>query len=96
MIKKIIKFDDAEIEEFEFYQYKSSISIKEIDINKIIASNNFPFSKQDFKYFIGYKDNKKIEPLCIFFLETNAYRIDLDETECMSFLMRDKEFLGKI
>ena len=25
----------------------------------------------------------------------NAYRIDLDETECMSFLMKDKEFLEK-
>ena len=56
MDKIIIKFGDTEIEEFEYYQYKSSISINEIDINKIIVSNNFPFSKQDFKYYIGYKD----------------------------------------
>ena len=62
MDKKIIKFDDTEIEKYEFHQ---------------------------FKYFIGYKGNKKIKPLCIFFPETNLYRIDLDETECMSFLMKD-------
>ena len=35
MNKKIIKFDDARIEEYEFRQYKSPISISDIDINKI-------------------------------------------------------------
>ena len=25
------------------------------------VSNKLPFSKQDFKYFIGYKDAKKID-----------------------------------
>ena len=62
MDKNIIKFDDTEIEKYEFHQ---------------------------FKYFIGYKDNKKIKALCVFFQEANVYRIDLDETECMSFLMKD-------
>ena len=59
MNKKVIKFDDTEIEEYEFYQYKSPIWINEIDINKIAISNKFSFGKQDFKYFNGYKDNKK-------------------------------------
>ena len=31
--KAITKFDDAEIEKQKFYQYKRSISIKNIDIN---------------------------------------------------------------
>ena len=34
-----------------------------MDINKVVVSNKFPFGKQDFKYFIGYKDNKEIRPL---------------------------------
>ena len=59
MNKKVIKFDDTEIEEYEFYQYKSPIWINEIDINKIAISNKFSFGKQDFKYFNSYKDNKK-------------------------------------
>ena len=36
----------------KFNQYKNPISIKDIDINKIVVSNKFPFGKQDFKYFI--------------------------------------------
>ena len=38
-----------------------------IDINEKIVSNEFSFDKQDFKYFIGYKHNKEIRPLCILF-----------------------------
>ena len=62
MDKKIIKFDDTEIEECKFHQYKSPISISNIDINKIVVPNKFPFGKQDFKYFIGYKDFEKVRP----------------------------------
>ena len=36
MDKKTIKFDDTEIEEYEFHQYKSPILINEIEINKIL------------------------------------------------------------
>ena len=72
MDKKIIKFDDIENEEYRFNQYKSPISISDIDIDEIVVSNKFheivvsnkfPFGKQDFKYFIGYKDNKEIRLL---------------------------------
>ena len=35
----IIKFDDAEIGEFEFNKYKNPILINDIDINKIVVSN---------------------------------------------------------
>ena len=67
MAKIIIKFDDTGIEKYKFHQYRSSISINYMNINKIVVSNRFPFGKRDFKYFIGYKDNKEIRPLCIFF-----------------------------
>ena len=74
MDKKVIKFDGTEIEEYKFHQYKSPISINTIDVNKIVVSNKFPFGKQGFKYFIGYKDNKKIGPLCIFFPEMSIHK----------------------
>ena len=36
--------------------------INNIDINEIVVSNNkFPLGKKDFKYFIGYKDNKDLD-----------------------------------
>ena len=49
MHKQNLKLDDTEIKEYELHQYKSTILIKDIDINEIVVSNNFPFSKQDFK-----------------------------------------------
>ena len=82
MDKKNIKHDYNEIEEYKFQQHKSSNLINDIDINKIVVSNKFPFGKQDFEYFITYKDNKKIKPLCIFFPEMSIYERYFDKT-CM-------------
>ena len=63
----------TEIEEYMFHQYKSLIFIDDIDINEIVVSNNFPFGKEDFKFFIGYKDNKEIKLLPSFFPEISIY-----------------------
>ena len=52
-------------EEYKFHQYESPISINDIDNDEIVVSNKFPFGKQDFKYFIGYKDDKKLNLDCI-------------------------------
>ena len=60
MNKKIIKFVGTEIEEYEFLHYKSPASIKNINIDKIVVFSKFPFGKQEFRYFIGYKDNRKL------------------------------------
>ena len=35
--------------------------MESIDINKIVVSNKDYFGKKDFKYFIGYKDAKKLD-----------------------------------
>ena len=43
------------------------ISIKNIDINKIVVFNKVSLSKKWFKYFIGYKDAKKIDLYAYFF-----------------------------
>ena len=92
MDKKIIKFDDTEIEEYEFYQHESPISINDIDVYEIAVSNKFPFDKQNFKCFIGYKNNKKLRPLCIFFPEISIYKIYFDKTKCMYFMIKDENY----
>ena len=48
MEQKIIKFDGTEIEKYKFHQYKSPISINNIDVNKTVVSSKFPFGEQDF------------------------------------------------
>ena len=54
----------------------------------MVVSNKFPFGKQDFEYFIGYKDNKEIIPLCIFFPEMSIYKRYSDKTKCMYFMKK--------
>ena len=58
-MEKVINFGDIEIQRQEFYQHKGPISIKIIDIDKIVVSNEVSFGEKGFKYFIGYKDAKK-------------------------------------
>ena len=68
---------------------------KDIDINEIVVSNKVSFDKKGFRYIIGYKDARKIRPLCIFPPKMSAYRWDFDETENMSFLIKENELLEK-
>ena len=84
MDKKIIKFDDIEIQEYEFHQYKCPVP----------TNNIFPFDKQDFKYFIDYKDNKGIRPLGIFFPEMSIYKRNFDKTKCMYFSTKHEKVLN--
>ena len=60
-MEKVKKFDDIEIKKQKFHKHKEPISIKIIDINKIVVFNEVSFGKKRFKYFIGYKDAKKID-----------------------------------
>ena len=89
MKKTIIKFGDIEIQKQKFQQHKRPISIKDVDINKIVVSNKVFFGKKGFKYFIGYKDTKKTWPSCIFPQKMSAYRKDFYETKYISFLIKD-------
>ena len=58
--KTVIKLGGIEIEKQKKCQHKISISINNIDLNKIVVSNKASFGKKkDFKYFTGYKDARK-------------------------------------
>ena len=48
-----------EITKQKFHQHKRPIPIENIDINKVVVSNEVYCGKKNFKYFIGYKDAKK-------------------------------------
>ena len=48
MDKKIIKLGDTKINKLKFKKYKSLLSIKIININKIIVSGNVVFGKKGF------------------------------------------------
>ena len=69
--------------------------INNLDINKVIVSNAFTFSKQDFNYYIGYKDNKEIRPLCIFFPEMSRFKTYSNKTKYMCFMIEDEKSCNK-
>ena len=79
MDKKIMNLDDTEIEKYKFHQYKRLISIDNREVNKIAVSNKIFFGKNNFKYFIGYKDAKK--PFSIFLPKMSPYTRDFDKTK---------------
>ena len=83
MDKTLIKFDDTEIEKHKFHQC-SPIQMNDSDINKIIVSNKFLSGKQDFKYFIGFKDSKKTGLYAYSFQKrVNMEQILLKLNECI-------------
>ena len=38
-----------------------------VNVDQIAISYKFKHSDDGFKYFIGYKENEIVKPLCIFF-----------------------------
>ena len=90
MDKNVIKFDDNEIGEGKFHHYKSLILINflYIYINEIVICKKFPFSKQDFKYFTGYTDHKKLDLYVHYFQNVKDVLIKLN----IHFMIEEKVF----
>ena len=63
MEKAVIKFDDIKIPKQKFHQHKRPITIKNVDIDKIVVSNKVPFGKKGFK--LATKMLKKLSFMCI-------------------------------
>ena len=95
MEKTIIKLDDIKVPPKKLHQHKRRISLKNLNIDKLAASNKVLFGKKGFKYFIGYEDAKKIRPLCIFLPKMSAHRKNFNETKYVSFLIKDNEIFKK-
>ena len=72
---------------YEFHQQKSSILIKDIDLNEKLVYNKFLFGKKYFDFFIGYKDNKEIRLLYIFFLGMSTCKRYSNNNKCMYFII---------
>ena len=52
---------------------KQAIDLDLVDINKIVISDKFKHRYKGFRYFIGYKDDNIIRPLCIILLQMSGY-----------------------
>ena len=61
MEKKNIKFDDIEIQKQTFHQHKGPMSIKNIDINEMVLSNNVSLDKKCLNISLATKMLKKAD-----------------------------------
>ena len=89
MDKKNRKFDDIEIEEYKFHQYKIRISINNIDIKDIVVSNKLPLNISVVTRII------KIVPLCTFCPKMSICRRYFYNTKFMYFFIKDEKAFDK-
>ena len=80
----------------KFYQHKSTIFKYNVESNTTVVSSKFPFGKDGFIYFIGYKnDYEKVMSFCIMFPKITGYGKKFDEIKYIHFLIKDDELLEK-
>ena len=79
-----------------FHKNKRPINNNEVDIEEIILSHKKSYSKDSFKYFIGYRHrgNAFPSPLCVKLPQMNAYANYFDKNNKYIHLsVNDKEIL---
>ena len=63
MRKEFLKFGDIEIKKQTFHSSKGLIDIGHVNIDKIVISVEFSYTKNGSRYFSCYQNNKEITPL---------------------------------
>ena len=79
-----LNFGGIEVKKSVFHKSHKSkhpIDIGKVNVKKILTSNKVSFSKRGFKYFIGYRDDVKVKPLCIILPKMSGYAKYFDETK---------------
>ena len=73
MSEKTLKFSNIKINKNEFHKSKQAIDLDSVTVDKIVVSGKFRHSEEGYKYYIGYKEDEIIKPLCIILPQMNGY-----------------------
>ena len=85
-----------EVNKKKFHTSKKPIALNLLNLNQILTSDKFEHSDKGFKYFIGYKDDNIIIPLCIILPQMSGYIKYYDNGgKNMSFMIEDDSVLTK-
>ena len=96
MGEKTLNFNNTKINKKEFHKSKQAIDLDPVDTNKIVVSDKFRHSEEGFKYFIGYQEDKIVQPLCIILPQMNGYiKYFENGGKNMSFLIENSEVCEK-
>ena len=69
MSEKTLKFSNIEINKKEFQKSQQAIDLYSVTTDKIVVSDKFRDSEEGYKYFIRYKEDEFVRPLCIILLK---------------------------
>ena len=96
MSEKTLKFNNIKINKKEFHKSKQANDLDSITIDQIVVSDKFKHSEEGYKYFIGYKEDEIIKPLCIILPQMNGYiKYFENGGKNMSFLIKNDEVWEK-
>ena len=100
------KIKEYQRERYQNWQYqnwqkrieksKRPINLDLANVDQIAISNKFKHNDDGFKYFIGYKEDDIVKPLCIILPQMSGYIKDFENGEKnMSFMIKDDSVLVK-
>ena len=96
MSEKTLKFSNIKSNKKEFYKSKQAIDLDSVTTDKIVASDKFKHNEEGYKYFIGYKEDEIVKPLCIILPQMNGYiKYFENGGKNMSFLIKNNEVWEK-
>ena len=97
MSRNTLKFNNIRLNKKEFNKSKELIELDLVTVDQIVVSEKFKHSEEGFKYFIGYKEDKIVKPLCIILLQMSGYiKYFEDCGKNMSFLIKNNKVQKKI
>ena len=92
MAAQEIKLSDAAIDKKEFYSSKHTLSLKDVQLDKIVTSNKWKINETTCKDC----EDGLIRPLCVIMPQMNGYiKYFSNGGKNMSFISDDKEVYHK-
>ena len=95
MSEKTLKFD-IRVNKKKFNKSKQPINLDLVNVDQIVVSDKFKQNDDGLKYFIGYKEDEIVKPLCIILtqmIENIKYLENGGKN--MSFVIKDDDVLDK-
>ena len=90
MSEKTLKFNNIVVDKKEFRKSKQPINLNLVYVDQIIISDKFKHHNDGFKYFIDYKEDDIIKPLCIILPQMSGYIKYFENCgRNMSFIIKD-------
>ena len=82
--------------ENKFHKSKQPIDLNLVNVDEVVVFDNFKDNDDGFKYFIGYKEDKIVKPLCIILPKMSGYiKYFENGGKNMSFVVKNDMYLNK-